>query len=202
MDFMPTNESDLEKFAQNLIHNIDDIANFLGLDATEVSSVKDSALDIIAKGKAHKEAVIKAKTAKAEKDAAVTSGIKDFRSIARTIKSKKGYTQAIGKQLKIIAPEEFFDPRTYKPIITAKVMPGRVVISFVKSGLNGINIYVRLKGTATWTKLDYDTYSPYEDNRPLAQAGIPEHREYMAIGVIKDVEVTLQSNIVEAVFGG
>ena len=30
----------------------------------------------------------------------------------------------------------------------------------------------------------------------------PEHREYMAIGVVHDEEVTLQSDIIEAVFGG
>jgi hypothetical protein len=61
---------------------------------------------------------------------------------------------------------------------------------------------VRLKGQSLWTKLAYDSYSPYEDNRPLAVANTPEHREYMAIGVIQDAAVTLQSDIIEAVYGG
>lgn len=81
-------------------------------------------------------------------------------------------------------------------------MPGRVRIDFVKDGLDGVHIYARLKGQTTWAKLALDTYSPYEDNRPLATAGQPEHREYMAIGVLHDEEVTQQSDIVEAVFGG
>ncbi len=38
--------------------------------------------------------------------------------------------------------------------------------------------------------------------RPLASNTIPKHREYTAVGVIRDKEVTLQSDIVEAVFCG
>ena len=202
MDFIPTNESDIENFAQNFADNIDDIAKILGLDATETAAAKDGALEIISKGKAHRDAVTKAKTAKADKHNAVTTGVTKFRSIAKTIKSNKGYTPAMGKKLQIIGTEDVFNPSTYKPILTTRVMPGRVVIEFVKSKLNGVNVYVRLKGETTWTKLAYDTYSPYEDNRPLAQAGVPEHREYMVIGVIHDEEVTLQSDIVEAVYAG
>jgi hypothetical protein len=81
-------------------------------------------------------------------------------------------------------------------------MPGRVHITFVKGKLSGVYIYTRLKGEINWILLAYDTYSPYDDNRPLAEAGKPEHREYMAIGAIKDKEVTLQSDIIEVVFGG
>ena len=81
-------------------------------------------------------------------------------------------------------------------------MPGHVRINFVKKRLHGVSIYTRLKGQTTWTKLAYDSYSPFEDTRPLADENVPEHRQYMAIGVIRDEEVTLQSNIIDVVFGG
>jgi len=59
-----------------------------------------------------------------------------------------------------------------------------------------------LSGELTWVKLAYDSFTPYGESRPLANAGVPEHREYMAIGVIRDEEVTQQSSIIEAIFGG
>lgn len=37
---------------------------------------------------------------------------------------------------------------------------------------------------------------------PFANDTFPEHREYMGVGVISGEEVTLQSDIVEAFFGG
>lgn len=57
-----------------------------------------------------------------------------------------------------------------------------------------MNIYVRLRGQTTWTKLAFDSHSPYVDNRPAAGA---EVREYAAIGVLDDVEIGEMSDIVE-----
>lgn len=65
-----------------------------------------------------------------------------------------------------------------------------------------MNIYGRMKSENKWVKLAYNSYSSYLDSRPLANDNVPEHREYMAIGVMHDHEVTLQSTIIEAIYGG
>lgn len=132
----------------------------------------------------------------------MSAGEKKLRKYIRSIKANSNYTDAMGKDLQIMGDDPTIDFSTYKPAIKATVMPGRVRIDFVKDGLDGVHIYARLKGQPTWTKLAMDTYSPYEDSRPLATAGQPEHREFMAIGVLHDEEVTQQSDIIEAVFGG
>jgi hypothetical protein len=118
------------------------------------------------------------------------------------MKSISNYTIAIGTNLGIIGEDPTVDYSTYQLKIKASVMPSQVRIDFVKDGLNGMNIYARLKGQSSWAKLAYDSFSPYEDYRPLTVANTPEYREYMAISVIRDEEVTLSSDIIEAVFGG
>ena len=152
--------------------------------------------------KASDDAQTAAKAAKAAKDTQLKTGNKALRLLVKKMKTNNAYSTTKGQALQIIGEDPAIDYSTYQPIIKAVVMPGRVRIDFVKEGLDGVNIYARLKGGSSWTKLAYDSYSPYEDTRPIAVINQPEHREYMAIGVIHDEEATQQSNIIEAVFGG
>ena len=69
--------------------------------------------------------------------------------------------------------------------------------------LYGVHIYARLVGQTVWTRIALDTSSPYIDGRPLAVAGVPEHREYMLRGCdINEAEVGQDSDIVSITFGG
>ena len=202
-DNIPKREADLVNYTITIDNNVENVYKDLGLNPDGALKVKSTNAQMRTAIKKHGDAVNAEKTAKSEKDDAKVIGTTEIRSMHKEVKAAKGYTEAIGLKVGITnVGGSTFDPSVYKPKVTTKVMPGRVVIEFVKSELNGVNVYVRLKGETTWTKLAYDTYSPYEDNRPLAQAGVPEHREYMVIGVIHDVEVTLKSDIVEAVYAG
>src|ERR1019366_2266549 len=122
-----------------------------------------------------------------------------MRNTIRRMKTHDGYTDAIGQDLDIIGSDTALPD---KPTIKAKATMNDVEISFTKKGLDGVNVYGRLKGVATWTFLARDTNSPYNDSRSLATAGVPETREYMCIGVISDAEVGQASDIVTVVFGG
>ncbi len=77
-----------------------------------------------------------------------------------------------------------------------------IKISFTKKGVDSIAIYSRLRGTAAWTKIGVDTTSPFDDTRALAVAGVPEAREYMAQGVLNDVEIGVASDIASITFAG
>ncbi len=68
--------------------------------------------------------------------------------------------------------------------------------------MDGVNVYERLQGGKEWTKLSFDSHSPYHDNRPLSVPGVAETREYMCIGVIHDEQVGQASDVVTVVFGG
>lgn len=201
-DFIPNKENDKKAWYGNLKTKTGTLGAGLGLLAGDITDVQTTCDGMTTAIDNHAAAQTTAKTAKAAKETAVATGEKKLRQYIRKMKTHSAYTDEKGSSLQIIGEDSAIDYSTYKPTITATVMPGRVRIDFAKDGLDGINIYVRLKGQATWQKLAYDSYSPYEDNRPLTTAGTPEHREYMAIGVIHDEEVTLQSDIIEAVYGG
>lgn len=202
MDYIPTKESDKVIWNNNFSAKIDAIGGDVGLAPAEITAIKAVCSDNAGIIVASDDAQTAARTAKAAKDAQIKTGEKAIRETVRKIKSSTNYTTAIGRNLGIIGEDPSVDYSTYKPKIKANVMPGHVRIDFVKDGLNGMHIYGRKKGEIKWVKLAYDTYSPYLDSNPLGVDAVPEHREYMAIGVIRDEEVTLQSDIVEAVFGG
>lgn len=202
MDYLPKREADKRDWLNNLKTQIATAGPTLGLTAAEVTTVQNTCTTSIGLLDAHNAAQTAAKTAKVAKDTGVSANEKSLRIVFKKLKTHNAYTEALGQQLRIIGEDVSIDYSTYKPSIKATIMPGRVRIDFVKDGLDGVHIYARLKGQAMWTKLALDTYSPYEDTRPLAAIGTPEHREYMAIGVLYDEEVTLASDIIEAVFGG
>jgi hypothetical protein len=53
-----------------------------------------------------------------------------------------------------------------------------------------VNIYSRRDGDTDFKLLSRDTHSPYVDNRPMLVAGKPELRQYRAIYVVADQEVS------------
>ena len=122
-----------------------------------------------------------------------------LRNAIRRLKTSADYTDAIGQELGVIGTDSALPD---KPGLKAKARVNDVELSFTKKGLDGVNVYARPKGTSPWTFLSRDTNSPYNDARPLANAAIPETREYMCIGVVADEEVGTPSDIVSAVFGG
>lgn len=203
MDYIPFKDSDKILWNENLNGKIDTQGALLGLEAADIATLKSVTAANAAAIKASNDAQVAAKTANAAKLSQLSTGNKIIRSIVRKMKSSSTYTPSIGKNLDIIGDEATtIDIKSYKPEIKVRVLPGKVRISFVKKSLEGINVYSRLKGQTAWQKLGFVSYSPYEDTRPLAESFTPEHREFLAIGVIRDQEVTLKSNIVEAVFGG
>lgn len=202
MDYIPSKDSDKVIWNNNFSAKIDAVGRDLGLDPAEIAAVQRVCNENAAAIIANDDAQMTARTARAARDTQIKVGEKSIRETVRSLKSNRNYTTAIGTNLGIIGDDPSVDYSKYQPKIKASVMPGHVRIDFVKDGLHGMHIYGRVKGETKWVKLAYDTYSPYSDSRPLTVENVPEHREYMAIGVIRDEEVTLQSDIIEAVFGG
>lgn len=116
-------------------------------------------------------------------------------------KAHKLYTEAIGQELGIVSSKKTFDPSTYKPKPKAEVSGGIVRIKFQKKGVDGVNVYSRRKGEVAWQFRARDNNSPYEERIQLENLAQPEHWEYRLIGVIKDVEIGLPSDVVEVIYG-
>jgi len=113
-------------------------------------------------------------------------------AIAQRIKAHPKYTDSVGRDLGIVAPESTFDPDTYKPTIKVVNVSKTRKITFSKSSTDGVNIYFRLaEAGRDWTFLARDTSSPYIDSTVYST---PTELEYMAKGVIKDAELPTESD--------
>ena len=126
-----------------------------------------------------------------------------IRAAIKRAKTSAGCTPAVQEQLDWVAASPTVNPDTARPSITVEAQRARVKIDGRKPGFEAVNIYCRKKGDVQWRLIAVRKRKfPYYDEAPLAVAGQPEVREYMAIGVIADEEVGQPSEIKEVVYAG
>jgi hypothetical protein len=201
-DFIPSNWADYRAWLLNMHTEIDTEGPKFGLTAGAITAIKNTCQAEIDKIDAYNGALSAA-------DAALET-VKDGKGITDTAlredigdwKTADGWTDAIAAKLRVVSTKTAFDPNTYKPEYTVKILGGEIRIDFKKRGVDGVRVYRRLKGQTSWTFLALDTSSPYIDGHPLAQPGVPEVREYMLRGVIDDVEIGLDSDIQSVTWAG
>ncbi len=201
-DFIPSSDNALVTWSANHKTKVDTQAATLGLTASEVATEKascDAIIDAIAAVAAAKGSYESAVT---HKELIVKNELANIRNFAKDVKRKTTYTNAIGSDLGIVGASTTFDANTYKSTLKIENHPGYLILKFTKKGVEGINLYSRSKGESVWTKINFFAHSPCVDARPLAVAGQAENREYMCIGVIKDAEIGLQSDIVSVAYAG
>ena len=198
-DFIPRSDGSLVLWLTTYKAKIITHGLALGLTAGEITDIGTQCDALIAAINNAESKKNESTNAVISKDTLKKDELPIMRNMIKRIKTHSGYTEAIGEELGIIGSD---DVVSNKPDIKAKARINDVEISFSKKGLDGVNVYGRLKGVAPWTFLARDTNSPYNDARPLTTAGVPETREYMCIGVLADVEVGEPSDIVSVVFGG
>ena len=128
-----------------------------------------------------------------------------FTFIAGIVKRMKAqtniYTTTIGEDLGIIGDDWDFDPDTFVPKLTHKLLPDGVKLTTKKEQTDATNFYGSINGGA-WVMLGTDNTPPYVDTRPLAAPGVAEQRSYKCRGVIDDVEIGQFSAVITVSFGG
>ena len=131
---------------------------------------------------------------------AVNPGIEDrFRSLVQQIKANPAYTEAMGEDLGIVAPQDTTELTA--PKLTVKLEGGVPVISFVKSKSDGIRLYSKRGSETEFTFLAVDTRSPYTDSRPNLTPDTAETSQYYAYFIRADEQVGSQSDVVEISVG-
>jgi len=202
-DFIKKTDSLLVAWCTNFKTQIDIAATSMGLDQQFVTLQK-SICDNITTAIANTDLAKNDYKVKVDiKQSIIADGIQQLRGAANQIKSNSKYTDGIGQSLGIVGtPDAPIDTQNFKPTITLALGHGYVIVKFTKKGIEGVNVYSRLQGSATWTFLAHDTHSPYDDHRMLATAGAPENREYMVIGALNDSEIGVPSDIASITFAG
>jgi hypothetical protein len=202
-DFVPDSFQNLYDWANQLYTDIATQGPAAGWTAAQVTAfqalvapIRDAAKDVLDK-------IDALDVSKGALQAALNANLGPLRQQIRNLKSMGGYTDGMGKSLGVHTPSSAADPNTYQPEIAAEAFPGHVRITGRKRMADSLNIYERLKGQTQWRLVATKrTRFPFDDDAPLAQAGVAETREYMAMGVIGDEEIGQPSDIVSVLYGG
>jgi len=191
-NFVPSADHDFQVWFDHLIVTLTPDSGISEADLIRLKAARDDFQVKIAK---LADAAALAKQATADKNASRQTAETLVRAEARRIKARSDYTEGIGARLGIEGPENTFDLVTARPDLTGvDKTGGLVLLSFSKYTSSGINIYSKRENDADWVKLGRATVSPFHDSRPLLQAGKAEMRQYSAVYMLNDDEVSQFSN--------
>lgn len=126
-----------------------------------------------------------------------------LRVLIQRIQLASAYSEAVGIELGITGSESGSSSPDAPPKPTLKARsngPGSVQVDFTKERYDGVYIESRRVGEAEWHSLGLDNYSPYLDERPPAEAGKPEGRQYRARYMFRDQPTGEWSDIVTATY--
>jgi hypothetical protein len=201
-DFVPRAIGTLLLWLENLKAKIAVHGPALGLDPMQITEIQTKIDTVTGKINTAEQSLETAKADVADRDAGIKEFFEFVRPSVQVLKNSDEYTDEMGEDLGIVGEEDGFNPAAFKTTLKLTNFMGYVQIEFVKGKTDGVKIYARLQGQSEWTYLALDTRSPYIDNRPLAQAGVAETREYIAYGVIDDTQLPTASDIFSIVFPG
>jgi hypothetical protein len=117
-----------------------------------------------------------------------------FRKRAAKAKSSPNYTTNIGETLRIVAPEETFDPLTGKPTFKVFMDSGSPLLKWVKGKFQGVEIWADHNDGRGWQKQERDFKSPWVDHFALPAAGQSAAWKYKMIYVLNDETTGLWSD--------
>jgi len=201
-DFMPDSRDGKKSWYTNLKTQIEKPENDFGLTTVEKNAVVNQCDEQLALYETTDEAAAALANAREAERTGIAAGDAVLRGQIKSWKVKSTFLPGIAAALQVVASSgSSSEPLKVK--FKVRVQNGHgVYLDWTKGKLDGVNVYARLRGESAWVKIGMDTSAPYLDSRPLASAGVPEVREYMLHGVIKDEEVGVDSDILSATYAG
>lgn len=203
-DYFPPRDGDMLIWLKNFSDKLPGHQKDLGLTDAQVKSMQGSCDQLSSAITANQKKQAEYQAQIAATNAVRESALPGLRAGIRLIKAQPGFAQkpAIGPDLGIVTATSQLTTAQHQVTGSAEVQRGRVRIQFRKGPFDSVNVYARRPGQVEWTFLARDTHTPYDDCTPLAQPGVPESREYRLIGVCKDQEQGLPSDILHVTCSG
>jgi len=179
------------------LNSIDADATYLKFVVQSAASTKAFAQawtalkDRIRDGGADSDVVYPIPVNLASPPAPVAPGIeKRFRAMAARLKTHPNYSQSIGEDLGIVA--KLYVKPILSPKLILKMVGTSLVIFYKKGAAHGVHIFSKRGNESEFTLLAIDMRSPYVDNRPNLEEGVPEKRSYYAFYFKDDALVGTQ----------
>jgi len=193
-----TENKDLSEWTLNFEEKLPVYASQLGIGSALLE-------DAINCSKAIRNAIIEAKIARLQSEkanemieASQQTNLPVLRGVIQKLKTSNSYTDIIGSDLQINGADVLAGTSNIKPVLSAEIQSEeRILVHFTKRGFDGVNIYSRSHGESKWTKICYESNSPYVDN-PIIRNGL-QNREYYCKAVIDDIEIGKPSNMINVI---
>lgn len=201
-DFIPPSDTDLLNWLANFKAKLATHGPTVGLTAEKITQITTLCDGITAKIQLVEQKKAELAGTVTAKNTTKKTNLTALRTEINALKVNPLLTDAMKDEMQVVGEGEVFNPETYKTEISAQAFSGYIRIKFTKLGVDGVRIYSRLKGQTTWKFVTFDTNSPYDDFTALATPGAAEVREYIAFGVIDDVQIGQPSDIASVTFAG
>jgi hypothetical protein len=201
-DYIPDSFENRYNWLVNLKTQVNTNAAALKLDAAKLAAFNTMIDSLIAVYKAVIDAQTALDTASGNAHDTYDSNVGDLRAFINEMKNNTLCTDGMEAAMQILTTGGGPADADIKPSINAAPARGYVRITGSKNYAETVNLYMRRKN-GQWVLIAAKRKRfPFDDQTPLAVAGVPEEREYMARGVNGDDEVGQDSDIVSAVFAG
>ncbi len=192
-DYIPASKALFLQWLKNFVKKAIANVNHYGINQEEIKILQELA-DLFGVDISTELDLLTKKLAQFKQTAIDRKAVEKLcRGMAQKIKNDYKYTEKVGRDFGIIAPDNPFDPKTFSPDVSLRRVSSGVEISFEKSLTDGVNIYRRLDQTTDdWTFLAHDTYSPYIDTKEMDTHAT---YQYQLWAVIKDKQIGKPSDV-------
>jgi hypothetical protein len=123
-------------------------------------------------------------------------------ALVARIKVSPTYTEAIGQALQIIGADHPVDPTTLKPVLTAALDAGQVDVSWLKQGMDALELWVDRGDGKGFLFLAMDSIPDYTDTAAMSPAGQSALWKYKGIYIQADQRVGQWSDVLSLPVAG
>jgi len=123
-------------------------------------------------------------------------------ALVARIKVAPGYTDSIGQALQLIGADRIVDVNTLKPVLDVELDAGQVNLSWLKQGMDGLELWVDRGDTKGFLFLAIDSSPNYTDIAAMPAPGQSALWKYKGIYLQADQRVGQWSDVVSIPVAG
>ncbi|MEK7263817.1 MAG: hypothetical protein AAB071_04825 [Bacteroidota bacterium] len=191
-DYLPRGEAQLSLWLENFSAKLPNYAGTLALTGEDVDKTEQRAQTVKAQLAEVESAKRTTKSIVEAKDVAIAETIAFTRTLVNRMKVHPNYNSVIAENLGLVPPEQTVPPDGYASVVpefSAMIVGNLIRLDWKKLQFDGIIIEGKRGNETTWTRLDRDTRSPFDDTRPNLVPNVPEARYYRIRYFLNEVEV-------------
>jgi hypothetical protein len=191
--FLPYQDADFAVWLENFSQKISTHSATLGISAADVTLLQNYSTNTRQTLTDIQAAKTSLQSLTQKKNNLLDEVKKKVRDMAVILKRNANYTVSIGEDLGVVpaatALGKSISIDSQKPSFETFILPDMVRLDWVKGEFDGVVIQSKRAAETSFTFLDKDTRSPYEDTRHNLTPDVHEPRFYRMRYLLKDQEV-------------